>query len=69
MSAIDSLSSREQQVFRLIVDGKDTREISDLLCISETTVAKHRISMMSKLDIKNNVDLTKFAIRIGLIEA
>lgn len=65
----DSLSDREQQVFRLMVAGKETEEIADLLCISGNTVAKHRISLMRKLGLKNVVEMTKLAIRHGLIDA
>jgi DNA-binding NarL/FixJ family response regulator len=68
-SAFDSLSDREEEVCRLIVAGKETKEIAEILSISETTVAKHRISLMHKLEMKNSIELTKFAIRNGLIEA
>jgi DNA-binding NarL/FixJ family response regulator len=68
-SAFEKLSSREQEVFRLIVSGYDTKKIANILCISETTVAKHRISLMRKLKIDNVVELTKYALRSGLIEA
>jgi DNA-binding NarL/FixJ family response regulator len=68
-AAFDSLSAREQQVFRLMVAGQETEEIAALLGISATTVAKHRIAMMRKLAVKNIVELLKFAIRNGLAEA
>lgn len=67
-AAFDSLSVREQQVFRLMVAGKETEEIAALLDISPTTVAKHRIALMRKLKLKSIVDLVKFAIRNGLAE-
>lgn len=67
-SAFESLSDREKQVFQLMVNGCDTDEIGDLLCISVNTVAKHRISLMKKLEVKNVVEMTKLAIRQGLIE-
>jgi two-component system, NarL family, response regulator NreC len=67
-SAYEQLSGREQEVFRLIVSSYDTKKIANILCISETTVAKHRISLMRKLEIDNVVELTKFALRSGLIE-
>jgi two-component system, NarL family, response regulator NreC len=68
-STFERLSNREREVFELIVYGKETKEISEILCISETTVAKHRISLMRKLDMKNSVELTKYAIRNGQVEA
>ena len=64
----ESLSEREKQVFYLMADGHNTEEIADLLCISVNTVAKHRISLMKRLELKNVVEMTKFAIRQGLIE-
>jgi len=66
-SAFETLTDREQEVFRLIVAGKETKEIGQILGISDTTVAKHRISFMRKLEMKNSIELTKFAIRNGLI--
>lgn len=62
------LTTREKQVFRLMVSGSDTAGICDILCISEKTVSKHRSAMMSKLKTKNLVELTKFAIKHKLIE-
>jgi len=64
----DRLSDREQQVFRLMAAGKETEEIGELLAISVSTVAKHRISLMKKLDLKNSFELIRFGLRHGLIE-
>lgn len=69
IQAFDGLSDREEQVLRLMVAGKQTEEISEMLFISPNTVAKHRSSLMGKLGLKNIVELTKFAIRNGIIEA
>lgn len=63
-----SLSAREQQVFRLIVDGHTTTQISDILCVSNKTVEKHRASIIRKLKISNPVDMVKFAVRIGVVD-
>ena len=62
------LTDRERQVFRLIVDGRQTEEISEILCISGNTVAKHRNSLKEKLGMNNAVEMTKFALRNGLVE-
>lgn len=64
----DLLSEREQQVFRLIVQGHSTDHIADVLCISAKTVAKHRASIMNKLDIHDRFKLLKFAIKIGVVD-
>ncbi len=67
VSGYDLLSEREQQVFRLLVEGKSSVEIADILCISAKTVEKHRANTMKKLDIHNMVAMVKYAIKIGLI--
>lgn len=67
VSGYDLLSEREQQVFRLLVEGKSSNEIADVLCISSKTVEKHRANIMKKLDIHNMVAMVKYAITIGII--
>ena len=67
VSGYDLLSEREQQVFRLLVEGKSSVEIADILCISSKTVEKHRANTMKKLDIHNMVSMVKYAIKIGII--
>lgn len=67
--AFATLTAREKQVFKLLVAGKQTEEIGEALFISVNTVAKHRSALMEKLGITNVVDLTKFAIRHGIIQA
>ncbi len=63
----DLLSEREQQVFRLLVEGRTTTDISDILHISSKTVEKHRANVMKKLDIHNMVEMVKYAIQIGIV--
>ncbi|MDM8552288.1 response regulator transcription factor [Desulfobacterales bacterium HSG2] len=67
VSGYNLLSDREQQVFRLLVEGKSNAEIADILCISSKTVDKHRANTMRKLDIHNMVEMVKYAIKIGII--
>jgi two-component system response regulator NreC len=67
VTGYDLLSEREQQVFRLLVEGKSSAEIADVLCISSKTVEKHRANIMRKLDIHNMVAMVKYAIKIGVI--
>lgn len=61
------LSDREKQVFRLLAMGHQTQEIADLLCISPKTVAKHRVAIKNKLDMKNTAEMAQYAIQLGLI--
>ena len=64
----DLLSDREQQVFRLIVEGNPTSQIADVLCVSPKTVEKHRANVMKKLGIHDVVAMVKYAIKIGIID-
>jgi len=67
-SRYDRLTLREKEVFRLAVEGKTTREMSDILHLSVKTLEKHRANMMRKLGLQNLSELIKYAIRQGLIE-
>jgi len=64
----DLLSEREQQVFRLVAQGRSTCQIADILCVSPKTVEKHRTSLMNKLDVHDRLDLLKYAIKIGIVD-
>jgi two-component system response regulator NreC len=63
----DLLSEREQQVFRLMVEGNSTNQIADILCVSPKTVEKHRGNIKRKLGIHDLVGMVKYAIKIGVI--
>lgn len=63
---IDSLSSREYQVFSLLVDGVRAKEIAARLSLSPKTVDTYRSSLMRKLDIHDVAGLVKFAIKRDL---
>lgn len=65
----DLLTEREQQVFRLVVQGKTNQQIGDLLCISSRTVEKHRAALMHKLGIKDTVGLMRYAVKLGVVLA
>lgn len=62
------LTEREQQVFRLVVEGNSTVRIADILCVSAKTVEKHRTSVMNKLGIHDRLELLKYAIKIGIAD-
>jgi len=61
------LSRREVQVATLLAEGKSAPEIANELHISPSTVDVHRRNLMRKLKLHNVVDLTKYAIRTGLV--
>jgi DNA-binding NarL/FixJ family response regulator len=63
------LSDREFQVARLIASGYSNREIANQLYISIKTVDTHRANLLRKLLLRNNADITRFAIQHGLIQS
>jgi DNA-binding NarL/FixJ family response regulator len=63
------LSDREREVLKLIAEGHTGQQIGALLFISEKTVDRHRSNLLEKLDLRDRVDLTRYAIRVGLVEA
>ncbi|MDM8552290.1 response regulator transcription factor [Desulfobacterales bacterium HSG2] len=67
VSGYNLLSEREQQVFRMLVEGRETSETADILCISLKTVKKHRANIMKKLNVHNMVEMVKYAVKIGII--
>jgi len=65
--ALASLSRRENEVFALLVAGKNTREICKSLYISRKTVETHRRAVLRKLKVRDTAELMKFAVRNRLI--
>lgn len=63
------LSDREREILRLIVSGLTNQEIAENLIISASTVQSHRTNILQKLDVKTTIDLVRYAIRHGIIEA
>jgi DNA-binding NarL/FixJ family response regulator len=61
------LSRREREVLQLVVEGKTSSEIAEVLFLSSKTVDTYRARIMHKLNIKDIPNLTKFAIQHGLI--
>ena len=64
----DRLSQREIQVMMLVTAGRKLQDISDTLCLSPKTVSTYRYRLYEKLGVSNDVELTRLAIRHGLIE-
>ena len=64
----DPLTSRESEIVKLIAEGNTSREIAELLVISEKTVERHRANILEKLGMRDRVDLTRYAIRRGLVQ-
>jgi DNA-binding NarL/FixJ family response regulator len=64
----DPLSPRETEIVKLVAEGHTSREIAETLVISEKTVERHRTNILEKLGMRDRVELTRYAIRRGLIE-
>jgi DNA-binding NarL/FixJ family response regulator len=67
-SALDGLSTREIQVLRSLALGKSNREIAEDYQISIKTVDTYRSRLLKKLNLRNNAELTRFAIQRGIVE-
>jgi DNA-binding NarL/FixJ family response regulator len=65
--SIDPLTPREVEVLKLVAEGHTSDEIAELLVISRKTVDRHRANILEKLGMRDRVDLTRYAIRRGLI--
>jgi DNA-binding NarL/FixJ family response regulator len=64
----DPLTPREQEVIKQIAEGLSSEEIAQTLVISKKTVDRHRANILEKLGMRNRVELTRYAIRRGLVE-
>jgi DNA-binding NarL/FixJ family response regulator len=62
------LTPREEEIVKLIAEGHSSKEIADTLVISAKTVDRHRANILQKLGMRDRLDLTRFAIRAGLVE-
>ena len=62
------LSDREFQTLRFIASGKTLSEVAETLCISPKTVSVYRARLLEKMKLKNNSELTHYAIKAGLID-
>ncbi len=63
----EKLTTRQKEILRLIADGHTSRDISNLLFISLTTTLTHRTKIMEKLNIHNQTELIKYAMRKGIV--
>jgi len=67
-SLLDSLSNREIQVLRRLAMGQTTREVAEAYNISTKTVDTYRFRLLKKLNLRNNAEISRFAIQNGLVE-
>jgi DNA-binding NarL/FixJ family response regulator len=68
LASQEPLTARELEIVKLIAEAHTNDEIAELLVISKKTVERHRANMLEKLGMTDRVELTRYAIRRGLIE-
>jgi DNA-binding NarL/FixJ family response regulator len=61
------LTLREQEVMRLLAEGRTVREVAAELSLSIKTIEAHKLNLMRKLDIHNRTSLIESAVRMGLL--
>ena len=64
----DSLTSREREVIQLLAEGKTSKEVAVTLHLSVKTAETHRTNLMRKLGLHSVADLTRYAVRNGIVQ-
>ena len=67
-TSYQSLTARQQEIMRLLVEGLSAKQIAEKLFISLKTVENHRAHIMHKLNLTSTVNLVRYAARVGLID-
>jgi len=62
------LTNREREILQLIAEGFTSKQIGEMLYISDKTVENHRANIMGKLDIHDTAGLVRYAVKIGLVD-
>ncbi len=63
-----AVTDREEEILKLVAEGYSSRQIGELLHISVKTVERHRANLLHKLGLRDRLELTRYAIRVGLVE-
>jgi DNA-binding NarL/FixJ family response regulator len=66
-TSLDLLTPRQREILQLIAEGHTTKEIAQILEISQKTVETHRMDTMKRLGIYDVPGLVRYAIRVGLV--
>jgi DNA-binding NarL/FixJ family response regulator len=66
---LGDLTARQREILQLIAEGKNTKQIADVLGISIKTVEAHRLQLMARLNIHDIPGLVRYAIRAGLVSS
>ncbi|MEY9996902.1 DNA-binding NarL/FixJ family response regulator [Streptomyces sp. V4I8] len=62
------ITEREEEILKLVAEGHSSKDIARLLVISVKTVERHRANLLQKLGLRDRLELTRYAIRVGLVE-
>ena len=62
------LTPREEEIVKLVAEAHTDEEIGEMLFISKKTVERHRANILEKLGMRDRVELTRYAIRRGLVQ-
>jgi len=62
------LTTREREVIQLLAEGKTSKEVAVALRLSVKTAETHRTNLMRKLDLHSVADLTRYAVRNGIVQ-
>ncbi|PWS52062.1 DNA-binding response regulator [Streptomyces sp. FT05W] len=63
-----AITEREEEILKLVAEGHSSKKIAGMLVISVKTVERHRANLLQKLGLRDRLELTRYAIRAGLIE-
>ena len=64
----DLLTSREREVIQLLAEGRTSKEVAVTLNLSVKTAETHRTNLMRKLGLHSVADLTRYAVRNGIVQ-
>jgi DNA-binding NarL/FixJ family response regulator len=64
---LDSLTGRQREILQLIAEGRNTKEIAEILKVSSKTVEYHRMQLMNRLDVHDIPTLVRLALKTGLV--
>jgi DNA-binding NarL/FixJ family response regulator len=67
LNPIETLTKREKEILTLIAQGLTDKEIADIIFLSPLTIISHRKNILSKLSLKNKVEITRFAMENNLL--
>ena len=66
-SPLDQLTGRQREILQLIAEGRNSKQIAELLNVSPKTVEYHRMKLMDCLNLHDIPGLVRFALRVGLV--